>query len=158
MESWALTSVAPRSRRSRSAGSRQFQSEVVTGFQDEGRNTPVDWARILIVAFILVAAIATNVTVNLRFKHLADHFPFIGAAVWVVILACAGWRRPQWSLVPEAFKGSVFLLALVTCASLMPVETLPPASWQSSLALGFLSAVFDNIPLTALALRQGGYD
>jgi Na+/H+ antiporter NhaD/arsenite permease-like protein len=40
----------------------------------------------------------------------------------------------------------------------MPVETLPGASWQSSLSLGFVSAVFDNIPLTALALRQGGYD
>jgi Na+/H+ antiporter NhaD/arsenite permease-like protein len=26
------------------------------------------------------------------------------------------------------------------------------------LGLGFVSAVFDNIPLTALALRQGGYD
>ena len=75
-----------------------------------------------------------------------------------MILACAPWRRPQWSLVPEAFKGSVFLLALVTCASLMPVEKLPPASWQTSLALGFVSSVFDNIPLTALALKQGGYD
>jgi Na+/H+ antiporter NhaD/arsenite permease-like protein len=40
----------------------------------------------------------------------------------------------------------------------MPVEKLPPASWQSSLALGFISSVFDNIPLTALALKQGGYD
>ena len=60
--------------------------------------------------------------------------------------------------MPEAFKGSIFLLALVTCASLMPVEKLPPASWQSSLALGFISSVFDNIPLTALALKQGGYD
>ena len=44
------------------------------------------------------------------------------------------------------------------CASLMPVEKLPPASWQSSFALGFISSVFDNIPLTALALKQGGYD
>jgi hypothetical protein len=52
----------------------------------------------------------------------------------------------------------VFLLALVTCASLMPVEKLPPASWQTTLGLGFVSAVFDNIPLTALALKQGGYD
>ena len=34
----------------------------------------------------------------------------------------------------------------------------PAASWQSALGLGFVSAVFDNIPLTALALRQGGYD
>ncbi len=126
--------------------------------KDEGRHAPVDWARIAIVTLILVAAIATNVTVNLEFKHLADHFPFIGVSVWLVILACAGWRRPQWDLVPGAFKGSVFLLALVTCASLMPVEKLPPASWQSSFSLGFISAVFDNIPLTALALKQGGYD
>jgi Na+/H+ antiporter NhaD/arsenite permease-like protein len=35
---------------------------------------------------------------------------------------------------------------------------LPPASWGSTLALGFVSAVFDNIPLTKLALDQGGYD
>ena len=55
-------------------------------------------------------------------------------------------------------KGSIFLLALVTCASLMPVEKLPPASWQTAFRLGFVSAVFDNIPLTALALKQDGYD
>jgi hypothetical protein len=40
----------------------------------------------------------------------------------------------------------------------MPVERLPGASWQTALGLGFVSAVFDNIPLTALALKQGGYD
>jgi Na+/H+ antiporter NhaD/arsenite permease-like protein len=60
--------------------------------------------------------------------------------------------------LPEAFKGTIFLLALVTGASMMPVEKLPPALWQTALGLGFLSAVFDNIPLTALALEQGGYD
>ena len=60
--------------------------------------------------------------------------------------------------MPETFKGTIFLLALVLSASLMPVEKLPLASWQTALGLGFVSAVFDNIPLTALALRQGGYD
>ncbi len=60
--------------------------------------------------------------------------------------------------MPETFKGTIFLLALVTSASLMPVEELPAASWQTALGLGFLSSVFDNIPLTALALKQGGYD
>jgi Na+/H+ antiporter NhaD/arsenite permease-like protein len=40
----------------------------------------------------------------------------------------------------------------------MPVHKLPVPSWQSSLALGFVAAVFDNIPLTAMALQQGGYD
>jgi Na+/H+ antiporter NhaD/arsenite permease-like protein len=38
------------------------------------------------------------------------------------------------------------------------VEKLPQASWQTAFGLGFVSAVFDNIPLTALALKQGGYD
>ena len=61
-------------------------------------------------------------------------------------------------MLPESFKGSIFLLALVTCASMMPVEKLPAASWQTALGLGFVSAAFDNIPLTALALKQGGYD
>ena len=41
---------------------------------------------------------------------------------------------------------------------MMPVEQLPLASWQTALGLGFLSSVFDNIPLTALAIKQGGYD
>jgi Na+/H+ antiporter NhaD/arsenite permease-like protein len=118
----------------------------------------VDWARIAIVGVILVAAIGANVAANLYFPAVLDHFPVIGAAVWVAILATAFVRRPDWGLLPDAFKGSVFLLALVTCASLMPVEKLPPASWHTTLGLGFISAVFDNIPLTALALKQGGYD
>ncbi len=126
--------------------------------KNEGLHAPVDWLRLGIVAFILMVAIATNVTVNLKFNHLADAFPFIGVAVWVAILVCVPLRKPQWDLVPEAVKGSVFLLSLVLCASLMPVEKLPPASWQSAFGLGFISSVFDNIPLTALALKQGGYD
>jgi len=126
--------------------------------KNEGEHAPIDWSRLGIVAFILIAAIITNVTVNLRFNHLSDVFPFIGAAVWVAILVCVPLRKPQWDLVPDAFKGSVFLLSLVLCASLMPVEKLPAASWPSAFGLGFISAVFDNIPLTALALKQGGYD
>ncbi len=118
----------------------------------------VDWARVSIVAIILLSAIVVNVAANLRFPAMLDQFPVIGAAVWVALLVTAAWRQPEWKLLPEAFKGSVFLLSLVMCASLMPVEKLPPASWQSAFSLGFISAVFDNIPLTALALKQGGYD
>jgi Na+/H+ antiporter NhaD/arsenite permease-like protein len=118
----------------------------------------VDWARVAIVAAILVSAIGANVIANLKFPAALEHFPVIGAAVWVAILVTAPIRKPDWHLLPAAFKGSVFLLALVVCASMMPVEKLPPASWQSAFALGFVSSVFDNIPLTALALKQGGYD
>jgi Na+/H+ antiporter NhaD/arsenite permease-like protein len=118
----------------------------------------IDWVRVLVVAIILAAAIAMNVTVNLRFNHLSDSFPFIGAAVWIAILVTAPLRKPDWALLPGAFLGTLFLLSLILCASLMPVERLPIASWQTALGLGFVSAVFDNIPLTALALKQGGYD
>ena len=118
----------------------------------------VDWPRVSIVAIILAAAIVANVLINVKFAELSDSFPFIGAAVWVAILVTAPWRQPDWKLLPGAFKGSVFLLSLILCASMMPVEKLPAASWQTALGLGFVSAVFDNIPLTALALKQGGYD
>ncbi len=121
-------------------------------------HTHIDWARVSIVLLILVFAIGTNVTVNLKFPQVADHFPFIGVAVWLAILLSVFLRRPDWEVLPETIKGSVFLLSLVLCASMMPVEKLPAASWHSALGLGFLSSVFDNIPLTALALKQGGYD
>ena len=117
-----------------------------------------DWARVAIVAMILSAVIGTNVIVNLHFTELADRFPFLAAAVWVTVLATAAWRAPDWKLVPRAALGSLFLLALVTCASMMPVESLPHPSWHTTVGLGFVSAVFDNIPLTKLALEQGGYD
>ncbi len=130
-------------------------SPIIKDAKVEGR---IDWLRLAIVVFILLAAIAANVIANLRFPAVLDHWPVIGAAVWVAILVAAPLRRPDWSLLPGAFKGSVFLLALVTCASLMPVEKLPAPSWQTAFGLGFVSAVFDNIPLTALALKQGGYD
>ncbi|MBI3374681.1 MAG: citrate transporter [Betaproteobacteria bacterium] len=126
--------------------------------KDAPEGVRVDWVRVGIVAFILVVAILVNVVANLQYPAVLDHFPVIGAAVWVAILMSAPLRKPEWSLLPEAFKGSVFLLSLVTCASLMPVEKLPLAAWQTAFGLGFVSAVFDNIPLTALALKQGGYD
>jgi Na+/H+ antiporter NhaD/arsenite permease-like protein len=122
------------------------------------QHTQIDWERVGIVGLILMAAIATNVTINLTAPEAAGHFPFIGVAVWLAILASTPVRRPDWELLPESAKGTLFLLSLVLCASMMPVEKLPPATWPTTLGLGFVSAVFDNIPLTALALKQGGYD
>ena len=126
--------------------------------RDAAGDARVDWARVAIVALILITAIVVNVLVNVKYPQFSDSFPFIGAGVWLALLVTAAWRAPQWSLLPGALKGSIFLLSLIVCASLMPVEKLPAASWQTALGLGFVSAVFDNIPLTALALKQGGYD
>lgn len=118
----------------------------------------VDYPRLAVVAFILIAAVAVNVVVNLKFNAVSDAFPFLGAAVWVAILLSLLVRAPDWKQLPSALRGSIFLLSLVLCASMMPVEQLPLASWQTAFGLGFLSAVFDNIPLTELAIKQGGYD
>ena len=117
-----------------------------------------DLARIWIVVAILAAAIASNVATNIFAPHLSDEWPVIGTAVWVTIILAAIVRNADWSALIAAAKGTLFLLSLVLCASLMPVESLPPPSSQTTLGLGFISAVFDNIPLTALALKQGGYD
>ncbi len=118
----------------------------------------IEMPRLAIVAIILLAAIGANIWFNINNPAVLDRVPVIGTAVWVAILVTSPWRQPTWSLLPEALKGTVFLLSLVMCASMMPVEALPLASWYSALGLGFVSAVFDNIPLTALAIRQGGYD
>ena len=126
--------------------------------KDAPPGVSVHWARLSIVAIILLSAVAANIYCNLNAPALLDHFPVMGAAVWAAILVTTPWRVPTWSLLPSALRGSIFLLSLVMCASMMPVEQLPAASWPSALGIGFLSAVFDNIPLTALALKQGGYD
>jgi len=125
---------------------------------DAPHGLKIEWVRVGIVATILTAALAANVTANMKFPALLDQAPVLGLAVWVALLLTAPLRRPDWTVMPATFKGTIFLLALVTSASLMPVETLPAASWQTALGLGVVSAGFDNIPLTALALKQGGYD
>ena len=121
-------------------------------------SAPIDWSRVAIVALILLAAIGVNVMTNVRFPEYSSRFPFLGFTVWVVLLLTAGWRRPDWSVMPATLRGTVFLLCLVLAASLMPVERLPAASAMTAFGLGVISAVFDNIPLTKLALEQGGYD
>jgi Na+/H+ antiporter NhaD/arsenite permease-like protein len=126
--------------------------------KDASKGLKIDPTRVFIVAAILVAALAANIGANLKFPALLDTIPVLGIAVWAAILLTAALRAPDWKVMPETFKGTTFLLALVTAASLMPVERLPAASWPTALGLGFVSAVFDNIPLTALALKQGGYD
>jgi len=126
--------------------------------KDAPQGVRADLGRIAVVAAVLVAAIVVNVFAQLSRGSPLDRLPAIGLAVWVTLLVCAPRVRPDWSVLPSATRGGVFLVSLVLSASMMPVEALPTASWQVALGLGFVSAVFDNIPLTALALRQGGYD
>lgn len=118
----------------------------------------VDWARVGIVVALLLSAIGANVAANLFAPDLLHAIPVIGLALWAALLLAWPLRAPDWKVMPETIKGAAFLLSLVLAASMMPVEQLPAPSWPSAFSLGFVSAVFDNIPLTALALQQGNYD
>ncbi len=121
----------------------RHQPIVKSAFQQ----VTINYRRIIVVVMILGGAIATNILFDLP-----------AAGVWAGILIGALFTQTPWGELKGAFRGTIFLLALVFSASMMPVEELPEASWQTSLVMGFISSVFDNIPLTKLALEQGGYD
>jgi Na+/H+ antiporter NhaD/arsenite permease-like protein len=118
----------------------------------------ISFKHVGVVIVVLASAIAANVGAHLFDAHVLDEIPLIGLAVAAAILLTAPIARPDWSIVPHAARGALFLLALVSAASLMPVKSLPAPSWETALGLGFVSAVFDNIPLTALAIKQDNYD
>lgn len=124
----------------------------------ESTELTIDWVRVVIVVGVLATIITANVGSNILFPGLEEVAPLLGLAIWMAILVALFVRRPDWSIAPVAAKGALFLVALVAIGSLMPVNTLPPASWPIAFGLGLLSSVFDNIPLTALTLQQGGYD
>jgi len=138
------------------SGSALFIFGIIASYQqhkfhpiakDSLTHAKVDLGKISIVVMILAFTIITN---------WAFDFPALG--VWGAIILGSLYRKIPWYELKNAWQGTVFLMSLVLCASLMPVETLPPASALSTFILGFISAVFDNIPLTKLCLVQGGYD
>jgi Na+/H+ antiporter NhaD/arsenite permease-like protein len=75
--------------------------------KDAPQGVTVEWTRVGIVAFILLCAIAANVYFNLRHPEVLDRFPVIGVAVWVAVLLSAMLRKPEWSLLRDATRGSV---------------------------------------------------
>jgi Na+/H+ antiporter NhaD/arsenite permease-like protein len=115
--------------------------------KDASQNTKIDWGRLFTVFLMLVGAIASNILYDM---------PALG--VWIAVVIGAAFSKIPWREVSLSIKGTVFLICLVTAASLMPVETLPDASLWTAFILGFVSAVFDNIPLTKICLDQGHYD
>jgi len=115
--------------------------------RDSSIEIKINIRKIIAVLLIIAGAIISN--------YLLD-FPAFG--VWIAIIICSSFCITPWDELNKAIGGAVFLMALVTAASLMPIQDLPKASWVSTFILGFVSSVFDNIPLTKLCLKQGGYD
>jgi Na+/H+ antiporter NhaD/arsenite permease-like protein len=125
----------------------RHQHDYQPVIKDSLQKVKIDLPRLVIVGIMVLGTIAANVA-----------FDFPAAGLWAGILACAFIRPTAWGELQRVLKGSLFLILLVLSASLIPVNGLPNPTWQSAFGLGLVSAVFDNIPLTALAIYQGGYD
>ncbi|WP_420479585.1 hypothetical protein [Brevundimonas sp. FT23028] len=118
----------------------------------------VDRVRTGVVVFILLTMLVVNFAGNAWYPEYQDAAPWLGLSLWAALILTSVIRTPRLAVLGDASRSALFLAALVATASLMPVERLPEASWETAFGLGVLSSVFDNIPLTALALKQGGYD
>lgn len=118
----------------------------------------LDWLPAAVVFGILASAVSVNLWFNTHNPDLLKNAPIMAIAVWVAIVIGSAKVSMNWLVAGKATKDATFLAMLVLCASLMPLEQLPSPSINSTFALGIVSAVFDNIPLTALAIKQGEYD
>ncbi len=115
---------------------------------DDTAHHRIHWRPLVATALLLLGVIGGN---------LAWGWPALG--LWLMI-GFSQFVAPI-SLKPAvvlAIPNTVFLLSLVALASLMPLASLPTPTVWTSFGLGWVSAVFDNIPLTQLALKQGGYE
>ncbi|NVO01494.1 MAG: citrate transporter, partial [Bacteroidetes bacterium] len=115
--------------------------------KDAKKKVKIDFKKLLVVSLLLIGAIISNFLYDM---------PALG--VWIGLLVSMFFTKLPWGEIKGSIKGTIFLLCLVLSASMMPVETLPAASWKTAFSLGFISAIFDNIPLTKLCLEQGHFD
>ena len=117
--------------------------------KDEAKGTTVNLRIVMAVIVTLIFVIIGTLTIHLTSVGVWAGLIVAGAFAFHHIPWREGWAH-------STVRSSLFLVALVACASLMP-KFLPAPSWGSTLGLGVMSAFFDNIPLTDLAIRQGGF-
>lgn len=127
----------------RVAGKQQDRIQRI--IKDENTGVVVNTRMLLAVAVALVAVIICTLTL---------HITAVGVWGGLLIAGIFAYRHIPWreGWAHSTMRSSLFLAALVASASLMP-KFLPPATWYYTGLLGVVSAVFDNIPLTDLAIR-----
>ena len=116
---------------------------------EDSTRAPVDFTKIYIVVLCIVCIFTFNV---------AYHLELAGLGLWVALLTGSFFIRVEWSILKHSSQEAVFLSALIFTATLIPTHFLPEPSLATTFALGYISAFFDNIPVTVLALQQGIQD
>ncbi len=84
------------------------------------------------------------------------HCPALG--IWISILLSLTFTSLPLATLKKALPATLFLSLLVTMTTLLPLSTLPHPSTLFTFVLGLISAGVDNIPLTKIAIIQGGYN
>jgi Na+/H+ antiporter NhaD/arsenite permease-like protein len=92
--------------------------------KDASRGLRIDGYSVGVVAAILIIAISANVIANLKFPAVLDAVPVIGLAVWIVIIAAAPLRRPDWEIRRSRARSS--------CLRLSPTPRLCPSNSSRS--------------------------
>ena len=100
--------------------------------ESSGAMPTIEWARAAIALITLATIVAINAAGNVLVPGLLQTGPWLGLGLWAAILLTALWRRPDWGVVPDAAKGSLFLMALVAMAHMMPIHQLPEPAWQTA--------------------------
>ena len=119
-------------------------------------NTPGRLGPHLHRRLMLVFAVGTNITVNVKFPSWPSISPSSASP--------CGWRSSDHTGAPPRLgadagnhQGLRFPALAGACASMMPVEQLPPASWVSPGA-GLHFGRLRQHSAHCAGLRQGGYD
>ncbi|MEO8148333.1 MAG: SLC13 family permease [Bacteroidia bacterium] len=114
-------------------------------------NAKLDCIKIFSIPFIIAGAIFTNIFHDWQ-------FPGLGVLLTLIIfIPLVGFK---YEYIKHSIKKTLFLISLVSAASLLPLDEIqkfpPSQSW--TFVIGVLSAIFDNIPLTKLAIDINGFD
>ena len=112
---------------------------------------------VLVLGTLTLTVVAGGLSSYFSYAGLADG-PWVGGILWLCLFAAHFIRPADWKPLAQSLKGAIFLLSLVFSSWLMPVSFLPAPSMSSTFFLGLLSSLIDNIPLTALCIKQTGYD
>lgn len=108
----------------------------------------INMGQLILVLMILGGTVTTNVLYD---------FPALG--VWTAILiGRAIGIQIDWAEMKHMLRSACFIVCIMLLASMMPVDQLPPGGPTVDMVHGFMSSIFDNIPLTKLCIDQGGHD